>query len=157
MDGSTTPSPAGTAADDTTGVVAFLRDRDFPCPLCGYNLRCLTTPRCPECGRELRLTIGLVDPFVRAWITLAAASSASAGLGVFFALMLLRAGWPDRGRLSVANCVIVYFIATIPLALAVLVARRRFMRLRSAVQWRMALAMVIVSVGLMAVLFATLR
>jgi hypothetical protein len=23
---------------------------DFPCPLCSYNLRGLTTPRCPECG-----------------------------------------------------------------------------------------------------------
>lgn len=25
-------------------------DRDIPCPLCGYNLRGLTVPRCPECG-----------------------------------------------------------------------------------------------------------
>jgi hypothetical protein len=25
-------------------------DRDVPCPLCEYNLRGLTDPRCPECG-----------------------------------------------------------------------------------------------------------
>jgi hypothetical protein len=25
-------------------------DRDLPCPRCRYNLRGLTTPRCPECG-----------------------------------------------------------------------------------------------------------
>lgn len=27
-------------------------DEDIPCPGCGYNLRGLTVPRCPECGNE---------------------------------------------------------------------------------------------------------
>jgi hypothetical protein len=29
-------------------------DRDLPCPACGYNLRMLHTPRCPECGQAFR-------------------------------------------------------------------------------------------------------
>ncbi len=29
--------------------------RDLPCPGCGYNLRGLPSPVCPECGRRLRL------------------------------------------------------------------------------------------------------
>src|SRR5262245_24135568 len=27
-------------------------ERDVPCPLCDYNLRGLTEPRCPECGHK---------------------------------------------------------------------------------------------------------
>ena len=65
--------PAPPAADESAELVRFLADRDVPCPLCGYNLRGLTMPRCPECGRELRLSIGLTEPYLRAWVVLAAA------------------------------------------------------------------------------------
>ena len=33
----------------------YLADRDAPCPGCEYNLRSLSTERCPECGRGLTL------------------------------------------------------------------------------------------------------
>lgn len=33
----------------------FLADRDAPCPSCTYNLRGLSGPACPECGRALVL------------------------------------------------------------------------------------------------------
>jgi hypothetical protein len=32
----------------------WLFDRDLPCPRCQYNLRMLSTPRCPECGTVFR-------------------------------------------------------------------------------------------------------
>jgi hypothetical protein len=36
----------------------FLRDRDVPCPRCGYNLRSTQSARCcPECGCELVLVL----------------------------------------------------------------------------------------------------
>lgn len=35
---------------------------DAPCPACGYNLRGLTHPVCPECEHDLVLTIGLARP-----------------------------------------------------------------------------------------------
>jgi len=52
--------------DDTTMLVQFLHDRDVECPVCKYNLRMLTTPRCPECGTQIKLTIGA--EVNRAWI-----------------------------------------------------------------------------------------
>src|SRR3982750_4121820 len=36
----------------------FLREHEAPCPLCGYNLKALTRPICPECGQELMLAVG---------------------------------------------------------------------------------------------------
>lgn len=39
--------PAGLPGD-------WLNQRDVPCPQCGYNLRMLSVPRCPECGSAFR-------------------------------------------------------------------------------------------------------
>ncbi len=36
---------------------AWLSSRDVPCPVCGYNLRGLEQPTCPECGETLTLTL----------------------------------------------------------------------------------------------------
>ena len=36
-------------------VAARLRRRRGRCPRCGYSLRGLTEPRCPECGRPVTL------------------------------------------------------------------------------------------------------
>ncbi|MEO0482960.1 MAG: hypothetical protein AAF138_05010 [Planctomycetota bacterium] len=33
----------------------YLKDRDAPCPRCGYNLRDLQRTSCPECGLPLRI------------------------------------------------------------------------------------------------------
>ena len=56
--------PDDTSADPL--LVAFLRDRDAYCPLCKYNLRALTSPRRPECGKALLLVVGLAGAvFVR--------------------------------------------------------------------------------------------
>jgi len=135
-------NPAPRAADDTAGLVAFLAGRDVPCPLCGYNLRGLTSPRCPECGRELRLSIGLTEPYLRAWIVLAAAACAGGGTGLFFVMMIARAGWPSTFgspvRFFVMNCSLIYFILTIPVAVVVLVTRRRLLRLPAHLQWLLA-------------------
>mgnify|MGYP003397905371 CR=1 FL=1 len=39
-------------------LVDFLSDHDAPCPVCGYNLKALTRPVCPECKHDLVLTVG---------------------------------------------------------------------------------------------------
>lgn len=51
-------------------LVDFLAGNDVPCPRCGYNLRGLRTPQCPECGDTLQLQVGLVDPKLGAFIAL---------------------------------------------------------------------------------------
>ncbi len=46
------------ASDETELLLRFLADRDHTCPRCDYNVRNLTQPVCPECGEELKLTVG---------------------------------------------------------------------------------------------------
>jgi len=41
---------------------AWLKGRDTPCPCCKYNLRGLTSGRCPECGSPLELSITAQAP-----------------------------------------------------------------------------------------------
>jgi hypothetical protein len=48
----------------------FLRDNDAACPVCGYNLRGLTRPICPECRHDLVLHVG-VTKLRLAWLLIA--------------------------------------------------------------------------------------
>lgn len=50
--------PPPTSGKAEVLLLEFLRDHDAACPLCGYNLRALTRPVCPECGQELVLAVG---------------------------------------------------------------------------------------------------
>ena len=54
---------SGALSESTPNVelVGFLAHRDCQCPGCGYNLRGLQTPQCPECRQELELRVGLAD------------------------------------------------------------------------------------------------
>lgn len=88
--------------DGTTELLrAFLDGRDAPCPGCGYNLRNLQGSRCPECGDELALRVGVVEPrqgaLIAGLIGLAAGAGMS-GLLIGFAILvdLFRwSGGPD--------------------------------------------------------------
>ncbi len=44
--------------NETELLLRFVAHRDHACPQCDYNLRDLTRPICPECGEELKLTVG---------------------------------------------------------------------------------------------------
>lgn len=46
--------------DAGTMLLEFVKGRDVECPQCGYNLRNLTKPICPECREDLTLSVGLV-------------------------------------------------------------------------------------------------
>ncbi len=48
-------------ADEVPLLLTFLRERDAACPLCGYNLRNLVRPQCPECRQDLVLSVGIKD------------------------------------------------------------------------------------------------
>jgi len=123
---------------DTDALVEFLRGRDAWCPACRYNLRGLTSPRCPECGRELKLSVGVTEPFLRAWIMLAVSTFASSALGVFMAWILFREGWPRGTEERSLRASIVIYIVMIPTGPLVLATRRRFLRLTKNVQWKIA-------------------
>lgn len=79
---------------DRDAILAFVRDRDLDCRLCGYNLRNLSEPRCPECGNELQLQVGLAHLFISASVATFAACAPAAGLGVLCLVITLREGPP---------------------------------------------------------------
>ena len=124
-------SPSSSVADQC--ILDFLHDRDVFCPLCKYNLRNLTIPRCPECGYRLRLSIGLVEPSQAPWILALVGLAASAGLGVLAALLM----WVGvKGGLEPwVQVMFSYLIACIPLSLCFVLLRRRVLRLHSLIQW----------------------
>ena len=46
----------------------LLAVRDIPCPVCGYNLRAITSTNCPECGAKLDLRVGSTDLKLGPWL-----------------------------------------------------------------------------------------
>src|SRR5882724_749530 len=72
---------AGGMAESTKELLrAFLVGRDVLCPACGYNLRDLLGERCPECGEEVVLQVGLVEPRHAAAIAGVIGLAAGAGM-----------------------------------------------------------------------------
>ena len=72
--------------DATSLLLEFLRERDVPCPLCGYNLRNLTRPQCPECRKELVLAVGLKKPRF-GWFLVTVTPGLFAGIAAALLLM----------------------------------------------------------------------
>ncbi|MFO0874166.1 MAG: hypothetical protein U0575_09365 [Phycisphaerales bacterium] len=69
-------------------LVRFLRTHDAACPVCGYNLRALTAPNCPECRHELALTVGVTRPPL-GWLLAALAPGFFSGIAALFVLMAI--------------------------------------------------------------------
>ena len=122
---------------DPSDLAGWLADRDVPCPLCGYNLRGLAGNRCPECGRELRLGVSAVEPFLKAWVAVLVALllPAAFGLLVIFTATygLVRFGGTSIGRggwtLPVGpTLVLVHVVGSVPASIVTLACRRRFLR-----------------------------
>lgn len=64
----------------------FLAQRDAPCPACGYNLRGLREPRCPECNQQLRMSVALLEPALGLWLA-AVLGIGAVGAGALFMLL----------------------------------------------------------------------
>ncbi|MGB7160813.1 MAG: hypothetical protein WBD40_22300 [Tepidisphaeraceae bacterium] len=127
-------------SSDEAVLLDYLRARDVACPLCGYNLRGLTAGRCPECGRELQLSVGLVEPRIGAWVTCLVAVTAAGGMGLMAILSIARHGWEvvfaPGGAVQVVT--ISYFLVTAVVVPALIVLRRRYRRLSQTAQWALA-------------------
>lgn len=116
---------------DTQRLIDFLQDREAHCPFCAYDLRNHTSDVCPECGQQLRLTIGA--PLVRfGWFIAAATPSVFSGIaaGVMTILIITVRALGATGLPP-----LFYLLATIgyssgAVALALIVWRYRFVRLR---------------------------
>ena len=64
-------------------LLEFLRDHDAACPVCGYNVRALSRPICPECRQELVLTVGVLR-FRLGWLLAAVAPGFFSGIAACF-------------------------------------------------------------------------
>jgi hypothetical protein len=135
------PSPS-----DVEYLLVYLRTHDAMCPLCRYNLRNLTVPRCPECGREIRLSVGLKEPYLRAMVMLLVAVCLSAGGGLLslFVVLgeLIRWGHlPEFGVHEWAIGFMIYgtILSLVPAACSI-VMYRRVLRLDGSAQYVMAVA-----------------
>ena len=137
-------------------LVEYLSTRDVACPLCTYNLRGLTTPRCPECGRELKLSIGLTEPFMKAWVTLVAAICAATGVGLMLICLVLPFGWPPRINI-LGSAAMIYFFVSPVLLWPVLARRRAFLRMARGLQWVIAAMGCMAFVAALAVFVLTLK
>src|SRR5687768_2535461 len=128
------------APSDEAALLAYVRDRDVACPLCTYNLRGLTTCRCPECGRELQLSVGLLEPRIGAWVTCLVAVTAAAGLGSMAILSIVNHGFDVlfSGEGAGQTVAIIYFLLSVPMVPALIALRRRYRRLSQAIQWTLA-------------------
>ena len=156
-EGTTRSAEFDRTALDRQALIEFLRERDMACPLCHYNLRGLMSPRCPECGRDLELRIGLSEPRQGAWLTAPIALTAMAGIGLMIAIVVCFQGWPTGNlRQGLLNVAFVMHLLMVPVAALLLIFRRRCMRLPMRVQWAgAALAMAVVVTGMVMLAIAS--
>lgn len=78
-----------------TSLLAFVHDRDIPCPGCGYNLRGLRGVVCPECQQALELRVGLTEPRLGLWLAATIGCAIGFGFNAMF-LATFAAMWLAR-------------------------------------------------------------
>jgi hypothetical protein len=88
--------PGATTSRAQAMLLDFLREHDAACPVCGYNLRALARPTCPECGHELVLTVGTARLRL-GWLLAAIAPGFFSGIAAILLLV------PIVGRLALGD------------------------------------------------------
>jgi hypothetical protein len=146
--------------DETRMLLEFVHNRDAACPACGYNLRNLTRPVCPECRQALMLTVGLRKPPESAFLLLTLAPGIFSGmcLALIVGTILIIPGAAPRGSIPPPAILMLAFGALSGLSAAALfLLRHRFVRLGRDVQiwcalvtWAVHLAMFIIIFGWLA-------
>ena len=90
-------APFGGAAmrdrDDADALRDYLAARDAACPNCGYNLRGLASPACPECNQGLSLGVHLAEPALGTYVATLAAAFATGGAGALSTAVFLALSW----------------------------------------------------------------
>jgi hypothetical protein len=138
--------PQNDVPNDDPVLAAFLTDRDVPCPHCSYNLRGLSRPLCPECGKLIQLTVGAVDPSSPAWIAMVAVLCGAGGIGGVLIYFSIREGIPmHMGWLTWQYVCFYAIMACAPASVAAIFVRRPFQRLRPTHQWRIAMPVIVMT------------
>src|SRR5690349_18180211 len=126
------PPPAGRAEEM---LLEFLREYEAPCPVCGYNLKALTRPVCPECGQGLVLAVGAAR-LRFGWLFAAVAPGFFSGIAALFVLV------PIIGRYVFGDGVLMPLMIIIDVfgwcsgIFAIILARKRVRFLSQTAQWQ---------------------
>ncbi|MGH7133503.1 MAG: hypothetical protein ACREJO_16355 [Phycisphaerales bacterium] len=121
-------------------LVRWLAERSAECPVCGYNVRGLRTPQCPECAAPLELTLRSpnqgIGPWALAMVSLSAAAGFDLVLTACFAVVCVLHGLPPM-YIMLRMLVLAVLGVACAVAMVVLISRRkRWMRLPVSLQWR---------------------
>lgn len=119
----------------------FLRVHEAACPVCGYNLKALTRPICPECGHDLVLTVGTARLRL-GWLLAALAPGFFSGIAAAFLLVpiVLRYVIGDGGWSHLLNAVDLFGWCSGVFAILLARKRHRFLALTRFHQMMFALA-----------------
>lgn len=74
---------------DERFLTEWLADRDQPCPVCGYNLRSCSLPKCPECGVPIRVSVTSEDPSPGGWLLAVISCTLAAGFDLIGSLIFV--------------------------------------------------------------------
>jgi hypothetical protein len=120
--------PAGRAQEM---LLEFLREYDAACPVCGYNLRALTRPVCPECGQKLVLAVGAARLRL-GWLMAAVAPGFFSGIAAVFVLVpiVLRLAIGDGKMSPMLNAMDLFGWCSGVFAIVLAAKRHRFLALR---------------------------
>jgi hypothetical protein len=119
-----TEAGAEPARDPESMLLEFVRERDVSCPACGYNLRNLSRPVCPECREPLSLKVTHELPPIGPFVALLAPSIFSALLAVvLLSLTFIFGGPPAEVIMAIA-----FGVLNAILILIIFGLRRRFVR-----------------------------
>ena len=126
-------------------LLAFLRDHDAPCPICGYNLRGVTLSVCPECECPIELGVSSSSSYLGAWLLALLAFAMPLSFDLIVGTMMLIGVIMSAGE-NAEGVFLLVSLVTLTLVsvgmLWVLVARKRdWLRMPRRRQWRMAWAL----------------
>ena len=155
----TSPDTGESAATETVaphhGTTALLHEfigqTDGTCPLCSYDLRSMSSDRCPECGHQLTLEIRLAQPKLGRWVTLFLFAAVSFGWSTSFGLIALSQASARWFATLAGMLLIATTLFSLPLLIVVLRARRRFLLLPVATQRLITTLVGIVTLGILAI------
>ncbi len=113
--------------DEIEMLLAFVRDRDASCPNCGYNVRDLTKPICPECQEELLLAVGArIYPII--WLLITIAPGVFTGITAGVVAVVIAIEWPPKFVPLGAIVLATFFLLSAVTAIVITINYKRFIR-----------------------------